>query len=98
MSAARISLSSVIAHAEQQVNAALDDEIVILNMKDSKYYGLNGISAFIWRCIQDSGQVSAIVDAVFDKYEVSRDGCEEDVLFFLGELNDAGLIRIVAPL
>jgi hypothetical protein len=96
MSDVPMDLSSVVAHVDQQVSAAIDDEIVVLNMNDSKYYGLDGISAFIWRSIEQSGRVSTIVDAVLEHYEVSRESCEEDVLAFLHELRDAGLIRIVA--
>ena len=95
MSNVRIELSSVVARVEQQVSAALDDEIVVLNMNDSKYYGLNGIGAFIWSSIEGPDRVSAVVDAVLDNYEVSRESCEEDVLTFLRELSDAGLIRVV---
>lgn len=95
MSNVRIDLSSVVARVEQQVSAALDDEIVVLNMNDSKYYGLNGIGAFIWRSIEEPDRVSAVVDAVFDNFEVSRENCEEDVLVFLHELRNAGLIRVV---
>jgi hypothetical protein len=96
MSNVRLDLSSVVARVEQQVTAALEDEIVVLNTNDSKYYGLNGISAFIWRSIEEPGKVSTVVDAVLDYYEVSRECCEEDVLSFLRELSDAGLIRVVA--
>ena len=32
---------------QQQVTAALVDEIIVLNMNDSKYDGLDGIGAFI---------------------------------------------------
>jgi hypothetical protein len=35
------------SRALQQVAAALEDEIVVLNMNDSEYYGSNGIDAFI---------------------------------------------------
>lgn len=91
-----IDLSSVVAHVDQQVNATLDDEIVVLNMNDGKYYGLPGISGFIWRAIEEPIVVSAIVDDIVEQYEVSRESCEEDVLGFLRELSDAGLIRIVA--
>lgn len=96
MSDVTIDLTSVVARVEQQVSAALDDEIVVLNMNDSKYYGLNGIGAFIWQSIEASGRVSAIVDSILDNYEVTRESCEEDVLIFLRELSDAGLIRVVA--
>jgi hypothetical protein len=47
----RLDPSSVAARAEQQVTAALEDEIIVLNMDDSKYYGLNGIGALICRSI-----------------------------------------------
>ena len=96
MSDIRIGLSSIVVPVEQQVSATLDDEIVVLNMNDSKYYGLNGIGAFIWRSIEKSGKVSTIVDAVLDNYEVDRESCEEDVLVFLRELSKSGLIRVVA--
>lgn len=96
MANVRINLSSVVARVEQQVSAALDDEIVVLNMNDSKYYGLDRIGAFIWHSIEKPNKVSAIVDAVFDNYEVTRESCEEDVLAFLRELSDAGLVRIIS--
>jgi Coenzyme PQQ synthesis protein D (PqqD) len=48
-------LSSVVARVEQQVTAMLEDELVVLNMNDSKYHALNGIGAFIWRSIEDQG-------------------------------------------
>ena len=95
MSTRHIDLSTVVARVEQQVSAALDDEIVVLNMNDNIYYGLNGIGAFIWRSIEQPHTVSAVVDAVFENYQVSRESCEEDVLIFLRELSDAGLIRVV---
>jgi hypothetical protein len=40
MSNIRLDLSSVVARVEQQVTAALEDEIVVLNMNHSKSYGL----------------------------------------------------------
>jgi len=92
---ARIDLASVVVPVEQQVSAELEEEVVLLNMNDNKYYGLNGIGAFIWRSIEKSGRVSTIVEDVVDSYEVSREHCEEDVLVFLRELSDAGLIRVV---
>ena len=91
----QIDLSSVVARVEQQVSAELVDEIVVLNMNDSTYYGLNGIGAFIWHSIEKTGRVEAVNDAVLNNYEVSRESCEEDVLAFLRELSNAGLIRIV---
>ena len=92
----RIDLASVVVPVEQQVSAELDEEVVLLNMNDNNYYGLNGIGAFIWRSIEKSGSVSTIVEDVLDSYEVSREDCEEDVLVFLRELSDAGLIRVVS--
>jgi hypothetical protein len=43
----RLDLSSAVARVEQQVTAALVDEIIVLNMNDSKYDGLDEIGAFI---------------------------------------------------
>lgn len=92
---ARIDLASVVVPVEQQVSAELEEEVVLLNMNDNKYYGLNGIGAFIWRSIEKCGRVSTIVEDVLASYEVSREHCEEDVLDFLRELSDAGLIRVM---
>jgi len=91
----RIDLASVVVPVEQQVSAELDEEIVLLNMNDNRYYGLNGMGAFIWRSLEKSDNVSTIVEDVLGSYEVSREHCEEDVLVFLRELSEAGLIRVV---
>jgi hypothetical protein len=96
MSNVCINLASVVTHVDEQISAVLEDEIVVLKTTNSTYYGLSGISAFIWSSIAKTGTVSAIVEAVLDNYEVSRECCEEDVLSFLRELSDAGLIRIIA--
>jgi hypothetical protein len=95
MSNVGLDLSSVVARVEQQVTAMLQHELAVLDINDSKYYGLNGIGAFIWRSIEDQGRARSVVEAVLDNLDVSRECCEEDVLSFLRELSDAGLVRVV---
>jgi hypothetical protein len=78
-----------------QVSCALGEESVILNMKNSSYYGLNAVGASIWKLLQQRRSVGELRDAIVDEYEVEPDRCERDVLELLDKLKSEGLVQVV---
>ena len=91
---ANISDTSTVIAVQDQVSTNLEDEAVILNLKDGVYYGLNDLGARIWNLLQEPRTVRKIRDILLEEYEVEPERCQQDLLQLLGELAAKGLITI----
>jgi hypothetical protein len=69
-------------------------ELVVLNLRDGVYYGLEDVGARIWQLIQEPVTVAAICDVVASEYDVERVNCETDTRALLGELAARGLVEV----
>lgn len=83
--------------AEQDLLVSnLAGDLVLLNLADGVYYGLDLVGAHIWGLIADPKSVREIVDDVTAYYDVDVPQCEAEVLAFLGDLVTHRLVLIVA--
>ena len=90
-----IETKTVVVAAGEQVSGDLPDgDVVILNLKDSVYYGLNEVGGRIWELIQEPNEVGDIVDSLLDEYDVERERCNREVVDLITELVDKGLVEI----
>lgn len=90
----KLSDLSVISVTKDAVHCDVEDEVVILGLKDGVYYGLNPVGAFIWNLIQKPKTVAEIRDAVLKEYDVEKEVCENDLMELLTELSDKGLVEV----
>jgi len=88
-----ISTSSVVVAAKDQVSSDLGEEVVILDLKQGVYYGLDAVGARIWDLIQEPKAVNEIRDVLLDEYEVEPERCERDLLTLLEELVAENLVE-----
>jgi hypothetical protein len=72
----------------------LDGEMVILNLDSGVYFGLNGVGASIWSCIQAERTVEEVIDQMMAEYKVSRAECEAGVIALLQNMATHGLIDV----
>lgn len=86
--------TSVISVTKEAVHCDLEDEVVILGLKDGVYYGLNPVGAFIWNLVQNPITVKEIKEAILDEYDVEEDVCEKDLVELLTNLMDKNLIEV----
>jgi hypothetical protein len=89
-----LSNTSIVVASPDQVSSDLAGEIVMLNLKNGTYYGLDEVGARIWSLIQEPQPVAAIRDTILGEYDVEPERCEHDLLALLGELEGAGLIEV----
>ena len=89
-----ISENSKVVATKEQVSADLGGEVVILNMKNGVYYGLDPVGARIWSLVQDPTTVKVLRDAIFNEYDVDADRCERDLLVLLQDLASNELIEV----
>jgi hypothetical protein len=89
-----ISSHSAVVAVDSQTSCELNAETVILDFNKGAYFGLDEIGTLIWRLLQQPQLVSALCDAVAEQYEVTRAGCEQDVIHLLETLQAEGLIEV----
>ena len=78
----------------EQLSADLPGEVVIVNLKNGVYYGLDGVGYMIWGLIQEHKTVQQIRDTILEEYEVEPERLERDLVALLQRLEDEGLIRV----
>ena len=80
-----------------QLSTQLGDEVVILGLKDSVYYGLSKVGTRVWQLLQTPHPIEEIVDVVVAEYTVTRETAEADVMKLLADLHARGLVAITPP-
>lgn len=90
----KISESSTVVTAPDQVSSDLGGEAVILNMESGVYHGLNEVGARVWNLIEQPKTVKEIKDILVEEYEVEPQVCQDDLVALLKDLQAAGLIEV----
>jgi Coenzyme PQQ synthesis protein D (PqqD) len=88
---------SIITQDQEPIVASVHDEVVMLSARAESYFGLDGVGSEIWNMIGEPRRVSDICAQLVGRYEVEPERCEDDLLKFLNELLDYGLIKLVNP-
>lgn len=89
-----ISLGATVVADPDQVSADLEDEAVVLSLRNGVYYGLNPVGTRIWELLQQPRRVSEIRNVILEEYEVGEEQCESDLLSLLQQLSAEGLVRV----
>ena len=80
-----------------QLSTRLGDEVVILGLRNSEYYGLSDVGVRIWELLQTPQTLSVIVDTVVAEYDVDRERAAADLTTLLEDLQARGLVAITPP-
>jgi hypothetical protein len=89
-----VSPTSVVVATQHQVSCELGGESVILGLTRGVYYGLGPVGTTIWGLLRTPRQVGEIRDAITSAFDVEAGQCERDLVTFLNELADEGLIDV----
>lgn len=80
---------------KEHLYSELNDEAVILSIKNGKYYGLNEVGRSIWNAIKDPAKLEEIQAKITLEYEVDEETCNREVSSFLQKMFGEGLIEIL---
>jgi hypothetical protein len=72
---------------------SLQDEIVILNMENQEYYGLDNVGADAWQLLLEHGNLSDVARRMQELYDVDEETARRDLGVLVDELLGAGLLR-----
>ncbi len=70
----------------------LGDEAIIVNFKDSLFYNLNPVGAFIWERCDGEHTLAQIAGELAEEYDVTPEEAARDCLQFIEELVQQGLL------
>lgn len=96
MKNSNITVECIISQIEDIVASDIEDEKVMMSIEKGQYFGLEPVGSRIWEMLETPVKVSAIIDALVGQYDVDRQTCERDVLAFLDELDEAGIVQVVS--
>jgi hypothetical protein len=75
------------------VGAEVGDEIILLHLENGHYFGLDDVSARIWKLLQKPTTVRDIEHALLEEYEIESGRCHEEVMRLLSDLIEQGLVE-----
>ena len=75
-----------------QVFSEIDGQVVMLNVKKEAYFALNDVGSSIWKEIEHPRALEDIISCLTDEYEVSFERCRDEILPFLNELLETGIV------
>ena len=68
-------------------------DAVVLNLATKKYYTLNETATAIWSGIEEKRKVSALVDLLLERFEVTEEKARVSVIETLSRLQSQDLVR-----
>jgi hypothetical protein len=89
-----ITLESTVSQIEDIVASDIDDEKVMMSVEKGQYFGMDPVGSRVWELIEKPIKVSELIDGLLGKYDVDRETCEQDVLAFLEELHEDGIVLV----
>lgn len=90
-----IEATTRVTRTEGIMTAPVDTEIVLLNMKGNNYISLDAIGRRIWELLETPASVADLCRQLGTEFEGTDEEIAADVVSFLTELEQEGLVRVV---
>ena len=77
------------------LDADMDGEVVMMDIEQGRYFGLNQTGTQIWALLAEPVVISDLCDQLTAKFNVPPKQCEQEVVAFLENLLTRGLLQVV---
>jgi len=74
--------------------SGVDDELVMLDLEQGKYFGLNSVGAEIWHYVEQPRQVNDVVAHLLQQYDIDEPTCRAETGKLLESLVSAKLVTL----
>ncbi|MBE0487443.1 MAG: PqqD family protein [Halomonas sp.] len=89
-----MNMQSQIQRKEDPLTSHLGDDLVIFSARNGRYYGTEEVGTFIWSFLERRATVLDVCEALQAAFDVDRPICERDVMTFLEQLEQEGLVTV----
>jgi len=79
--------------AESVLYQFLEDEIVLLNLANQCYYGLDDVGGRMWELLIEEHAVSKVAERLQSEFDVAPENLRADLNQLVRELVSAGLLK-----
>jgi hypothetical protein len=93
----QLDTASIVCRVPNPVSAEVAGEVVLMSLERSRCYGMGEAGSAVWKLLEAPIRVSDLVTQLCQDYEGDPDAIERDVLEFLSQLSDEGLVTVAAP-
>ena len=73
----------------------VEDEMVLLNLANGKYFSLDDVGTTMWSLIAEQGNLGAVHQALLKEYEVDPQRLEQDLLSLADKLVQNELLQVI---
>jgi len=77
---------------QQVISRQMGDEMVLLDLESGLYFGVDAVGQRIWEAFAEGRNVEEAVAVVVAEYEVDQARAQADVIAFVRNLVDRGLL------
>jgi len=74
----------------------IQDELIILNIKDENYLGLDNVGTRFWNILLNSSTTKDAYDKIMQEYDVEPNTLRTDLNSFISELIENKLVKIIS--
>ena len=79
---------------DEHVSASLGEALAMMDIDAGTYYVLDDVAATVWSRLAEPTTVADLLAALQSSYDVEAERCEADVLPFLSQLRERGLVHV----
>ena len=72
------------------------EETVMMSVTAGRYYGLNAVASRIWELLETPKTIAQLCAQICEEFEVDAQTCEAEVLKFVQDLIDNGIVHEAA--
>ena len=76
----------------QVMSRVVGDDTVLLDLESGMYFGVDGVAKQIWESISEGRSLGETAEVIASEYEVDEAQAQADVLKFITDLAERGLL------
>ena len=76
---------------------AVDEELVLLNLDNEQYYGLDEVGAAMWGAVTTEATIEGAVQLLVARFDTDTETLGRDLRELLEQLSARGLVELDSP-
>ena len=87
-----MSLDQTITISSEVLAQEVNDEIVLLDLNNEQYLGLNEVGARVWQLLEEGVNLKEIYYKLLEEYDVDKNLLKTDLTDLVTSMSEAGIV------
>ncbi len=89
-----ITRDTTVVRSDDFLASTVDNELVMISLEKGNYYALDDIGSRVWELLAAPVIVADLCAQLQPQFSVTPEQCEADVLGFLADLQEEGMVQV----